>query len=230
MVTQNSARSLPLSFPSFPHFRRRPNPPSRATPAGTLFSLVTYWRARQGTSSSAPRDPSPTAAVDHAAAASRTPDPNACLGVVSPASRPGFGPRAWPAHLEVSLMEPFHASACASSYTALLPALWVFPSPTLGGAGASHPPPPPGSSRPSPRRPRGGPSCPAGARCAARSTTGRRPRSSVTLPSALLPAKTLVSRGSVSAESVCPGSFKLPFQVENKKKMHLDFPRSPLRF
>lgn len=63
---------------------------SRATPAGTLFSLVTYWRARQGTSFSAPRDPSPTAAVDHAAAASRTPDPNALFGVVSPASRPSL--------------------------------------------------------------------------------------------------------------------------------------------
>lgn len=79
---------FPFPFPPSPTSGAGQTHRSRATPAGTLFSLVTYWRARQGTSSSAPRDPSPTAAVDHAAAASRTPDTNALFRVVSPASCP----------------------------------------------------------------------------------------------------------------------------------------------
>lgn len=223
---------FPFPFPPSPTSGAGQTHRSRATPAGTLFSLVTYWRARQGTSSSAPRDPSPTAAVDHAAAASRTPDLNARLGVVSPASRPS--PKLRAAYLTWSPRSfPLRVFPCFGPREFLLQASSP-PSesspPPSSGAGASHPPPPPGSSRPSPRRPRGGPSCPAGARCAARSTTGRRPRSSVTLPPALLPAKTLFSRGSACAESLCPWSFELPFQVANKKKMHLDFPRSPLRF
>lgn len=224
------ARSLPLSFPSFPHFRRWPIARFAGHTCRHAFPIGDILAGRQGTSFSAPRDPSPTAAVDHAVSASRTPDLNA---------RPRRGePRPAPEPLDYrSRTRPGHLKAFPASIPSTLYGLREFlllPSPppprrTPGGSGASRPAP----SRKLPPEPAQAPGRTflPGRRSERGAVDGRcRPRSSVTLPSALLPAKTRLSRGFAPAESACPWSFKLPFQVENKKKMHLDFPRTSLRF
>lgn len=233
LLYRELARSLPLSFPSFPHFRRWPIARFADHTCRHAFPIGDLLAGRQGTSFSAPRDPSPTAAVDHAVSASQTPDLNARPRRGEPRSAPepsGYRSRTRPGHLKVFPLRSFPlSSACASSYSSLpLPHLTPpgrlrsLPSPPRPAPSRKLPPEPaqaPGRTfLPGRRSERGAVDC----RC--------RPRSSVTLSSALLPAKTRDSRGSAPAESACPWSFELPFQVENKKKMHLDFPRTSLRF
>lgn len=234
LLQRTGEKSSPfLPLPSFPHFRRWPIARFAGHTCRHAFPIGDILAGRQGTSFSAPRDPRPTAAVDHAVSASRTPDLNArpWRGEPRPAPEPlGYQSNStWPP-------ESFPASIPSTLFG--LREFLLLPSPppprrTPGGSGASHPPsapPPPGSSRPNPRRPRGGPSCPAGAPSAARSTAGAGRGAASPFPRPCFPPKTRVSRGSAPAESACPWSFELPFQVENKKKMHLDFPRTSLRF
>lgn len=185
LLYRELARSLPLSFPSVPHFRRWPIARFAGHTCRHAFPIGDILAGRQGTSFSAPRDPSPTAAVDHAVSASRTPDLNppssawwASLG--ARAFRLLVASSAWPPE-SFSRFDP-SSSACASSYSSLLPLphpphpgrLRSFPSPSCPASSRKLPPEPaqsPGRTfLPGRRSERGAVDC----RC--------RPRSSVTLP------------------------------------------------
>lgn len=219
------ARSLPLSFPSFPHFRRWPIARFAGHTCRHAFPIGDILAGRQGTSFSAPRDPSPTAAVDHAVSASRTPDLNARLrrGEPRPAPEPlGYRSRTRPGHLKVfpaSIPSTLY-TACASSYSFL-----PIPHPAAPLEAQEPPaPPPPGSSRPSPRRPRGGPSCPAGALSAARSTAGAGRGAASPCPRPCFPPKRASLGASLRQKALAPGHLNFHFRLRTKRRCTWTFP------
>lgn len=193
LLQRTGEKSSPfLPLPSFPHFRRWPIARFAGHTCRHAFPIGDILAGRQGTSFSAPRDPRPTAAVDHAVSASRTPDLNArpWRGEPRPAPEPlGYRSNStWPP-------ESFPASIPSTLFG--LREFLLLPSPppprrTPGGSGASHPPLRPAPSRKLPPEPAQAPGRTflPGRRSERSAVDCRcRPRSSVTFPSALLPAK-----------------------------------------
>lgn len=227
LLYRELARSLPLSFPSFPHFRRWPIARFADHTCRHAFPIGDLLAGRQGTSFSAPRDPSPTAAVDHAVSASQTPDLNARPRRGEPRSAPepsGYRSRTRPGHLKVFPLRSFPlSSACASSYSSL-PLPHLTPPGRLRSLPSPPAPPPPGSSRPSPRRPRGGPSCPAGALSAVRSTAGAGREAASPCPRPCFPPKRATLGAPLRQKALAPGHLNFHFRLRTKRRCTWTFP------